>query len=80
MAFAGLFYAKKKRTTGSAKVHVGFRYVEYERNSLNGQWLQGVKEVPLRFCDVLLVRKLDRDNRSLLCYLSPWTIVAMEDE
>ncbi|AHM82065.1 hypothetical protein KPNJ1_05346 [Klebsiella pneumoniae 30660/NJST258_1] len=29
---------------------------------------------------VLLNRKLDRDNRSLLCYLSPWTIVAMEDE
>ncbi|AML37633.1 Hypothetical protein EAG7_03896 [Klebsiella aerogenes] len=32
------------------------------------------------FLWLLLNRKLDRDNRSLLFYLSPWTIVAMEDE
>ncbi|CAM3321128.1 hypothetical protein SB6408_04037 [Klebsiella spallanzanii] len=32
------------------------------------------------FMGLLLNRNLDRDNRSLLFYLSPWTIVAMEDE
>ena len=37
----GLFYAKKKRTTGSAKVHVGFSCSSFERNSLTVRGRQG---------------------------------------
>ncbi|EAA7634601.1 hypothetical protein BHG93_18610 [Salmonella enterica] len=68
---AGLFYAKKKADQRSAKVHVGFSYFGFERCPLNGRCFQGLNEKPLRFFDVLLIRKVDRDNRSLLCYLSP---------
>ncbi|EAP9197426.1 hypothetical protein E8A45_17065 [Salmonella enterica] len=65
------FFTQKKADQRSAKVHVGFSYSGFERYPLNGRCLQGLNEKPLRFCDVLLIRKVDRDNRSLLCYLSP---------
>ena len=61
----------KKRTTGSAKVHVGFSCSSFERNSLTVAGTSRVKHVPPRLCGVLFNRMLDRDNRSLLCYLSP---------
>ncbi|PJD12464.1 hypothetical protein B9Q22_22885 [Enterobacter roggenkampii] len=67
----GFFTQKKKRTTGSAKVHVGFSCSSFERNSLTVAGTSRVKHVPPRLCGVLFNRMLDRDNRSLLCYLSP---------
>ncbi|EAA9217414.1 hypothetical protein EAP12_15515 [Salmonella enterica] len=71
MASRRAFLRKKKADQRSAKVHVGFSYLGFERCPLNGRCLQGLNEKPLRFFDVLLIRKVDRDNRSLLCYLSP---------
>ncbi|AXC79372.1 hypothetical protein E2704_13775 [Salmonella enterica] len=71
MASRRAFLRKKKADQRSAKVHVGFSYFGFERCPLNGRCLQGLNEKPLRFFDVLLIRKVDRDNRSLLCYLSP---------
>ncbi|EAM7070715.1 hypothetical protein D6T91_14675 [Salmonella enterica subsp. houtenae] len=65
------FFTQKNADARSAKVHVGFSYFGSERYPLNGRCLQGLNEKPLRFCDVLLIRMVDRDNRSLLCYLSP---------
>ncbi|EAB4960611.1 hypothetical protein EG494_16645 [Salmonella enterica] len=71
MASRRAFLRKKKADQRSAKVHVGFSYFGFERCPLNGRCLQGLNEKPLRFFDVLLIRKVDRDNRSLICYLSP---------
>ncbi|ATM89298.1 hypothetical protein D0N43_20490 [Klebsiella aerogenes] len=69
------FLRKKKADTRSAKVHVGF--------SCSGrETVRRLNDFQMfsSFLWLLLNRKLDRDNRSLLFYLSPWTIVAMEDE
>ncbi|ARU83254.1 hypothetical protein A8A57_22170 [Lelliottia amnigena] len=67
----GLFYAKKMRTTGSAKVHVGFIYSSLRETRFDSAGTSRVKQPPPRLCAVLFNRMLDRDNRSLLCYLSP---------
>ena len=37
----GFFTQKKMRTTGSAKVHVGFIFSSFERNSLTGGDVKG---------------------------------------
>ncbi|MBX4645802.1 hypothetical protein CWS52_19245 [Klebsiella michiganensis] len=66
---------QKKADTRSAKVHVGFSYPGREVMRKLNDFLNFSS-----FMGLLLNRNLDRDNRSLLLYLSPWTIVAMEDE
>ncbi|WP_275146251.1 hypothetical protein, partial [Citrobacter portucalensis] len=76
---AGLFYAKKMRTQGPQKFTLAL-VISSMRETLKRTVASRVKGVPFRFCGALLNRKLDRDNRSLLCYLSLRTIVAMEDE
>lgn len=69
-----LLSAKKKRTSSPLKIYVGFSYfVEGFQLTLRG------KAVSLR-CWLLFVISLDRDNRWLLFYLSPWAIVAAEDD
>ncbi|MBX4755794.1 hypothetical protein CWT00_13205 [Klebsiella sp. CVUAS 8534.2] len=74
-ATPGLFLCQKKADTRSAKVHVGFSYPGRKLLRKRDDFLQFSS-----FMVLLLNRNLDRDNRSLLFYLSPWTIVAMEDE
>ncbi len=63
---SGLFYAKKKRTQGPQKFTLALVI-------WSGNMLRQCRDFLTfaSFLGLLLNRKLDRDNRSLLCYLSP---------